>query len=145
LSSPEVTITEAEVNWSKDNLFVGSDKAGHSVVFDSSGKGVAKGVSPMSALLTCVGACSGMDIIAILGKRKQKVTSLRIEVRGEKRAFGNPKPFTAISLKYILAGEGLEKRYVEEAITGSMEKYCSVAATVNGRAKISYEYEVQDG
>jgi putative redox protein len=137
---------KAEVNWVEGYVFLGNDEAGHSIVFDSTaGKGVGKGISPMKSLLACVGACSGMDVVAILGKRKQSLTSVKVEVLGEREAFGNPKPFTAISLKYTVTGKGLERKYVEEAVTGSMEKYCSVAATVSGNAKIRYSYDVLEG
>jgi putative redox protein len=146
LSKREVTSTVAEVNWAKDYVFLGNDEAGHTIVFDSTAeKGVEKGISPMKALLACVGACSGMDVVAILGKRKQKLTSLKVGISGEREAFGNPRPFTAISLKYTVTGKRLERKYVEEAVTGSMEKYCNVAATVNGRAKIKYSYEILEG
>lgn len=133
---------EAEVGWVKDYVFLGSDPDGHSVVFDSSSEGAGKGISPMRALLTCLGACSGMDIVAILGKRKQNLTSLKIELSGERPAFGNPKPFTSVTLKYVITGKGLERPYVEEAVKGSVEKYCSVAATISGTSKIRYSYDI---
>jgi putative redox protein len=136
---------EAEVNWADGYVFLGSDQVGHTIVFDSSSKGVEKGMSPMRALLACVGACSGMDVVAILGKRKQDLTSLKVEVSGEREEFGNPKPFNAIRLKYTLTGKALRRKYVEEAVTGSIEKYCSVAATVNGRAQIQYSYDILEG
>ena len=146
MDSPEVTTSEAEVSWAEGYVFLGSDSDGHTIVFDSSPeKGAQKGIGPMKALLTCVGACSGMDIVAILGKRKQSLTSLKVELVGERPAFGTPKPFTSISLKYTVKGKDLDRKYVEEAVTGSIEKYCSVAATVSGKAKIRYTYDVLEG
>ena len=136
---------EAVVDWVDDYVFLGRDNDGHSIVFDSSSKRPERGMSPMRALLACVGACSGMDVVAILGKRKQDLTSLRVEVSGEREEFGSPRPFTAISLKYTVTGRGLEKKYVEEAVTGSVEKYCSVTATVSGRASIRSSYEILEG
>ena len=137
---------EAEVDWAKDYVFLGSDEAGHTIVFDSDAdKGVERGMSPMRALLTCLGACSGMDVVAVLRKRKQDLTALRVQMTGVRNAFGNPKPFTAISLKYTVTGRGLERRYVDEAVKGSIEKYCSVAATIGGKAKIQYSYDLLEG
>jgi len=146
LSRPEVSHLEAEVNWAKDNVFLGNDDAGHTIVFDSAGgKRLERGISPMKALLACMGSCSGMDVVAILKKRKQSLTSLKVGVRGERNAYGTPRPFTAISLKYTVIGKGLERKYVEEAVVGSVEKYCSVAATVSGKARIDYSYEIAEG
>ncbi|MDG6974350.1 MAG: OsmC family protein, partial [Nitrososphaerota archaeon] len=114
---------KAEVDWSGDNVFLGSDASGHTVVFDAV-QGAPKGISPMTALLTSLGACTGMDIVAILKKRKQNLASLRIFISGERPEHGLPKPWTSIHIKYVLSGVGLERRYVEEAIKDSTEKFC---------------------
>lgn len=146
MSSDEKTTMKAEVEWVKGYLFLGNDKKGHITVFDSPQGGEAgEGTSPMEALLISVGACSGMDVVAILGKRNQNLTSLRVELVGERNAFGLPKPFTGISLRYIVKGKNLDRGVVEEAVKGSMEKYCSVAATVRGVAKIDYALDVIEG
>ena len=131
----------AEVTWSERNLFLGSDTSGHTVVYDSS-EGIQKGIGPMRALLTSLGACTGMDIVAILHKRRQKLKSLKILVSGERPEHGLPKPWTSIRVKYVLSGDRLETRFVEEAIRDSTEKYCSVGATLKPTAKITYSYEI---
>lgn len=131
----------AEVTWSGDNIFLGSDTNGHTTVYDSN-EGVMKGMSPMRALLTALGACTGMDIVAILKKRGQNLTSLKVLLSGTRPEYGLPKPWTSISVKYVLSGEGLEKRFVEEAIRDSTEKYCSVGATLSPTAKITHSYEI---
>jgi putative redox protein len=133
----------AEVVWTGDNVFVGSDRSGHSVVYDSS-EGPMKGISPMRALLTSLGACTGMDIVAILKKRKQKLTSLKILLSGERPEYGLPKPWTSIHMKYVFVGSRLEKKHVEEAIKDSTEKFCSVGATLAPTAKITHSYEISD-
>src|SRR5690348_9869737 len=96
----------------------------------------------MRNLLTALGACTGMDIVAILAKRKQKLTSLRILLKGDRPEYGLPKPWTSIEIKYVLTGENLEKKYVEEAIKDSTEKFCSVGATLSPTAKITHTYEI---
>jgi len=131
----------AEVNWSGDNVFLGSDTSGHSVVYDSA-EGTSRGIGPMRALLTSLGACTGMDVVAILKKRKQRLTSLKILVSGTRRQHGLPKPWTSIHVKYVLSGESLEMKYVEEAIRDSTEKFCSVGATLQPTAKITHSYEI---
>jgi len=133
----------AEVAWAQENVFIGSDTSGHSVVYDSS-EGVKKGMSPMRAVLTALGACTAMDIVAILNKRKQKLTSLKVLLKGERPKYGLPKPWTSIEVKYVLKGERLQKRFVEEAIRDSTEKYCSVGATITRSAKITHTYEILD-
>jgi len=142
------TVSKVEVNWVDDDLFLGSDGAGHSVVFDSAlpspgnPKPRPRGIGPMNALLTSLGACSGMDVAAILIKRKQRLSSLKVEVSGKRPKFGYPKPFTEIHLRYMIGGTALEEKYVKEAVSDSITKFCSVAATVGGKAKVSYSYEI---
>ena len=131
----------AEVVWTEGNVFLGTDTSGHSVVYDSS-DGTAKGVGPMRALLTSLGACTGMDIVAILKKRKQKLKSLRILLSGERPEHGLPRPWTSIHVKYVLSGDSLEVKYVEEAIRDSTEKFCNVGATLQPTAKITHSYEI---
>lgn len=145
---PPTTVSKVEVKWVEDEVFVGSDERGHSVVFDSNiasptKKGSPKGIGPMNALLTSLGACSGMDVAAILQKRKQKLRSLSVEVSGKRPQFGTPKPFTEIHMRYLVGGAEVEEKYVKEAVTDSVTKFCSVAATIDGKAKITYSYEIK--
>jgi putative redox protein len=145
--SPPTTVSKVEVRWVEDDVFLGSDEHGHSVVFDSNlasptKRGRPKGIGPMNALLTSLGACSGMDVAAILQKRKQKLRSLSVEVSGKRPEFGTPKPFTEIHLRYLVGGDELEEKYVKEAVADSITRFCSVAATIDGKAKISYSYEI---
>ena len=131
----------AEVSWSGGNVFLGSDTSGHTVIYDSA-DGTQRGISPMRALLTSLGACTGMDVVAILKKRKQKLRSLRILISGERPEHGLPKPWTSIHVRYVLSGDSLETRFVEEAIRDSTEKFCSVGATLQPTAKITHSYEI---
>ncbi len=101
-----------------------------------------KGIGPMNALLASLGACTGMDIVAILKKRKQDLTSLKIRISGERPEHGLPRPWTSVHIRYILSGVNLEKNYVEEAIRDSTEKFCSVGATIQPTAKITHSYEI---
>ena len=75
---------DAEVQWAGKMLFLGSDDRGHTLVYDSSEDGVGRGIGPTRSLLTSLGACSGMDVVALLNKRKQKLASLRVLLKGER-------------------------------------------------------------
>ena len=131
----------AEVDWADGNVFLGTDTSGHTIVYDSA-EGTPKGIGPMRSLLTSLGACTGMDIVAILHKRKQKLTSLKIQLSGERPEHGLPKPWTSIHIRYVLTGESLDRKYVEEAINDSSEKFCSVGATLQPTARITHSYEI---
>lgn len=131
----------AEVSWAGESVFLGSDTSGHTVVYDSGGN-MPKGIGPMRALLTSLGACAGMDVVAILKKRRQRLASLRVLVSGQRPQHGLSKPWTSIHLRYVLRGEKLQRKYVEEAVRDSTEKFCSVGATLAPRARITHSYEI---
>lgn len=143
MSAQPATTSKVEVKWVGDDVFVGSDEAGHSVVFDSGlAKGHPKGIGPMNNLLASLGACSGMDVAAILLKRKQRLRSLAVEVAGQRPKYGLPKPFTEVRLLYRVGGPELDEKAVKEAVTDSVNRFCSVVATINKNVKVDYSYEI---
>ncbi|HZW55896.1 MAG TPA: OsmC family protein [Nitrososphaerales archaeon] len=131
------------VDWVEKMQFVGTDELGHSLVIDTSpeGGGENSGPTPVRLLLMAVACCTAMDVIDILKKSRQKLTGLSVFARGTQNK-EYPRYFREIHLLYRLEGKGLEKSRVERAIKLSEEKYCSVGATVSGKAKILIKYEI---
>ncbi|MBI5141121.1 MAG: OsmC family protein [Nitrospirae bacterium] len=125
--------------------FVGVSGSGHAVVMDADQKngGANSGARPMEFLLTGFGGCTGMDVISILRKKRQKVTSFEIFVEGEK-AEGHPARYTKIHLEYVVTGKNISPEAVERAIKLSLDKYCSVGATLGKSAEISHEFRIID-
>ncbi|MBK7093192.1 MAG: OsmC family protein [bacterium] len=103
-------------------------------------KGGGAGIyaSPTDHLLAAVGACSGIDVVGILDKMRQELTSLRIDVIGE-QVEENPKYFRSIKITYLLTGTNLDRAKVEQAVTLSQDKYCSVRATLSDKCVITTE------
>jgi putative redox protein len=135
----------ARITYVDGMQFVGCSESGHALVMDadSSAGGRNTGLRPMELLLVGAGGCSGMDIISILKKKRQEVTGLEIQVKGEK-AGDYPMKFTDITLKFIVRGRNISESAVQRAIELSMTKYCSVKATLEGGAKIGYSYKIID-
>ncbi|MEJ5203285.1 MAG: OsmC family protein [Anaerolineales bacterium] len=129
----------ATVRWIGEKKFVGIDSTNHSVVLSTPDDGV--GMKPSELLLVALAACTAVDVVEILSKKRTPLSGLEIQVSGEQDA-DPPWTFRKIHLKYILKGEGLTEKAVEQAIHLSEEKYCSVSATVRGVAEISWEYEI---
>lgn len=99
------------------------------------------GVSPMEMLLLSLAGCTGIDIVSILKKKRQPLHDFRVRVRG-KRAPTHPRRYTDIEVEYIVWGEGIEPKAVEQAIALSKEIYCSVSAMLSPTAKITTTYRV---
>lgn len=129
----------AVVKWVGAEQFVATTPSGQSVTFDGDSRHNA-GSSPMDMLLAAVGACSSVDVVLILGKKRQPLEKLEVAVSGE-RARGTPAVWTKIDMVYMLTGN-LDEKAVHDAIELSQTKYCSVAAMLRKTAEITYRYEI---
>ena len=128
---------EVSATWNGDLNFTGvSDKGGIVQMgpLDDS-------IGPMQLLLTGLAGCTGIDIISILKKKKVAPTNFKVNVRG-KRAETFPMVYTDIEVEYILWGENLKERDVEQAIKLSEQKYCSVSIMLGKTSKISSIYKI---
>jgi putative redox protein len=127
------------VKWTGGEEFLATTPSGHEVRFDADGKHNAA-PNPMEMLLAALGSCSCVDIVLILAKKRQQLTSLEVDVSGE-RAPEPPRVWTKIEMAYRLGGE-LNEKAVRDAIELSQNKYCSVAAMLGKTAQITYRYEI---
>ena len=132
--------TKATIHFAGNDFFVGVTPSGHAQAIETdSARGSA--ATPMELLLIALGGCTGVDVIAILKKKRQQVTDYRIEVSGERRE-EFPKSYTRLYVKHIVRGHGVAAAAVARAIELSETKYCSVAATLRGSAEIVTSYEI---
>jgi len=138
-SSKRCFLQTAVVKWVRGEEFAATLPSGNAVSFDGD-RAHKGGGSPMEMLLAALGACSSVDVVVILAKKRQQLVSLSVEVSGE-RAAQPPMIWTKIDMLYRLSGK-LEDKAVRDAIELSQTKYCSVAAMLGKAAKISYRYEI---
>lgn len=138
------TITnEATVSLTHDMQFSGTSGSGHSLTMDADSEsgGSNAGFRPKELLLVGFGGCSGMDVISILRKKRQNITSLDIHVKGTV-ADSHPKLYAEVHIEYIVKGTAVEKEAVERAIKLSLDKYCSVGATLAKAGNITHSYRI---
>jgi putative redox protein len=119
--------------------FLATTPSGHAVPFDSD-RALNSAPGPMEMLLATLGACTATDVVIILGKKRQKLESLEVEISGE-RAPDPPQIWVKLEILYRLRGV-LDEKAVRDAITLSEEKYCSVSATLRKTAVITFRYEI---
>lgn len=135
-----------KLNWQGGMAFEAEPPSGCKLVMDSSPDhgGERRGPSPMETLLSSLAACSAMDVISILEKKRQVVTSYEIEIEGDRPPQGTyPRPYTSIRIKHLLSGDNLDPTAVARAIQLSDEKYCSVAATLQRSPNIESSFEIR--
>ncbi|HRK21077.1 MAG TPA: OsmC family protein [Fimbriimonadaceae bacterium] len=106
--------------------------------------GDSSGPSPVEALLASIAACSAMDVVAILKKKRQEPTRYRIEIDHERIPPGEyPRPITSVTIRHILEGDNLEPGAIERAIELSDTKYCSVMATLRHGPTVKSEFRIE--
>jgi putative redox protein len=123
--------------------FEAANENGNKVHIDASPDigGTNQGMRPMQMLLAAMGGCSAIDLVNILKKQKQNLKDIKITVSGEREKDAVPSLFTEVHAHYKLFGD-IDKDKAEKAVTLAVEKYCSVAKTLESSAKITYSFEI---
>jgi len=88
-------------------LLEARNEHGNTLLMDADEKigGSGKGMRPMQLLLAAAGGCSSIDVLLILSKQKQVITSYRVEVEGEKEKVEDHSEFKKIHLSFYLEGQ----------------------------------------
>ncbi len=136
---------DVKLNYVDGMEFLARTPSGHQLTLDAAPKygGRDKGPRPSELLLVGLGGCSAMDVISILKKKKLDVTGFEINVKGL-RAEEHPKRFTEIELEYVVKGKNIPEEAVRKAVELSMNKYCSVKATLEEGAKVKFGFRVEN-
>ena len=120
--------------------FQAKNEMGNRVDIDGPAKigGSNIGPNPMELLIMGLGGCSGIDVVMILKKQKQEIEHFEISIDAEREVVDAPPSlFTWINVHFKLTGQ-IDKEKAERAVALAMEKYCSVARTLEKTAKISF-------
>lgn len=134
----------ATVIWKNTDLdFAGTLGSGYK--FDLSGQaGPETGASPMELLVAGLAGCTAMDVISILQKKRQNVTSFEVHVHGE-RVDTHPMVYTNVTVEYIVRGHDVDETAVQRAIELSETKYCPVMATFRmANIPVSLTYKIEN-
>lgn len=129
----KVTLNRVE----KDYHFEAKGASGVPVHIDTTIDGPSKGASPMELVLMGIGGCNAIDIVNILKKQRQEITTYTIEVEGEREEMEGAKPFKSALVKIYLEGD-IDKDKAKRAAALSFEKYCSVSITLRNNVAIKY-------
>ena len=135
---------QATVKWVDNAMFLGESGSGQSVVMDGPPDhgGRNLGVRPMEMLLLGLGGCASFDVMSILRKSRQQISSCHAELSAE-RAEGVPSPFTQIHIHFVISGHNVKEKQVANAVTLSATKYCSASIMLEAAGvEISHDFEI---
>lgn len=128
----------ASADWKEGMLFEGRSESGHTIHFDATSEHAA-GLSPMEAVLTALCACTSVDVVSILQKKREPLQGLTVTATAE-QAPEPPRVFTRIHLTYRIRGS-VSHKAAEDAVALSKNKYCSVSKMLEKAAVVDYSIE----
>ena len=103
------------------------------------GKGEA--LTPKQMVLQGLAGCTGMDVAAILRKKKVEYESFTIDVEAEQTS-SHPMVFKAVSITYRFKADPEDRASIERAIELSKNSFCGVSAMLAKTAKITTELQI---
>jgi len=109
------SVRDVTMRWREKLLFEGGAPGRPAILVDGDG---AAATSPVELLLLAAATCSASDVVVILQKQRVALRSLEVAVRGTRRE-------TEVKAR--------------RAIDLSLEKYCSVVASLAPDTRITYD------
>ena len=100
-----------------------------------------KDFSPMELLLASLAGCTGIDIVDILTKMREKVTKVEVVVEASRRE-EHPRYWNNIKVRYEISGDSISEEKAGRAVKLSVEKYCSVSAMFRQEVKLTHSFSV---
>jgi len=129
---------EVTTRWLGKLQFEGSGTGRPPILVDGD---ATTATSPVELLLLAAATCTASDVVIILQKQRVKLESLEITLRGTRRET-EPRRYTAIAFHFAVRGEGADDVKVRRAVDLSLEKYCSVVASLAPDIAISYDVAI---
>lgn len=133
METKHVTLT-----WTGGLRFEGGEPGGPVSVLDGDNTAAP---GPMLHLLLAAASCSAADVVDILAKMREQLSSLEVEAWGDRRD-EPPRRYTGIRLHFRVRGASLDEAKVRRAIELSLEKYCSVIHSLAPDIPVRYELDL---
>ena len=130
---------EITVRWRERQLFEGGAKGKPAILVDGHG---AAATSPVELLLLAAASCSATDIVVILEKQRVSLKSLDVVVQGTRRDT-EPRRYTSIHFQFAISGDGADEVKARRAIDLSIQKYCSVIASLAADTSVTYDVVIR--
>lgn len=127
-----------DLNYKGDEEFTTTNENGNKVEVDMRSAEQKQHQSPTELLLSAVGACAAVEIVAMVKKRRKTFIDLNAEISGDRRD-EHPRGFTKIHLKYIITSPDLTDEEAERIVDLATTKYCSVAGSLSAEQTHSFE------
>ena len=137
---------DAKVTWQQGLHFNGTAGSGFEVPLGSEVEagGVEDGFQPLELMAVSLAGCTAMDVISILKKKQQVVTSFEVRVQAD-QAEEFPKVFTHTLITYLVTGHNVDEQALLRSIELSATKYCPAQAMLGKVVPMELRYEIYEG
>ncbi len=137
---------KAEVQWKGRMSFTGAADSGFEVPLGSSPEvgGDNDGFRPMELMAISLAGCTAMDVISILGKKRQEISDFKVKVTTE-RSETHPKVFTHAVIEYHAAGKEISESAITRAMELSADTYCPAQAMLGKVLPLELKYFIYEG
>ena len=125
-----------DVTWKERTVALCSDNKGNQMLCDWDSE---NSLSPVQIMVQMVGVCSMAEIV--VGMKDRDFNSLSIGIDYE-RNNENPRYVKEMKLIFKLNTDPKWEKLIRRLIKQTLEKYCSVASTLSGVAKITWDLEL---
>ena len=124
----------------REGLTFESDVLGFKITMDAKPEvgGQNRGPNPKPVMLSALTGCTGMDVVSLLKKMRQKVTDFRVDASAQ-MTDDHPRHYGSIHINYFFKGIDLDETKIRKAVDMSLEKYCGITYMLGKTAKISYD------
>ncbi len=128
---------KVELSWSDKMLFHAHANE-HRVSVDARAPlGANQGMMPKELLLSALGSCTAMDVVALLKKHKQTLDRFSVSVEAPLSEGGYPKQFTRADLVFDVEG-AIDPAVLLDSVRASQTKFCGVSAMLSRVFPIAY-------
>ena len=101
-------------------------------------------LSPVETILTALAACSAMDVVSIVTKKRQAIERYEISALANQRD-EFPQVLTDVTVTHEVWGAGISETAIRRSIELSANKYCPVNAMLSaGETTVHHRYRIHD-
>jgi putative redox protein len=120
------TSTTVLASWRGERRYEIGRPGGPTVTIDAAGHA---GLGPVDTMLGALAACSAIDVVDYLAKRRTPAERLEVRVDAERNC-SPPRRVLRARLEIAIDGADIEVHHAERAIALSFQTYCSVSASL---------------
>lgn len=137
---------DAKVTWSTGMSFTGTADTGFSLPLgaDPGVGGANDGFRPLELMAVSLAGCTAMDVISIIRKKRQDVTSFEVRVHADQQG-EHPHIFTRAVITYVIDGHAIDEAAVLRAIELSATRYCPAQSMLAKAFPMELVYEIYEG